>query len=192
MAFFGFKLDLLVKVQLEWCKFLSSWRENEQRSLVKLLYYSTNEKLLSPCTNLFKFVISVGIHTEDSSLSYSCSLSYFLAKLLSFCSALKHAYSHSLVFLLSYPHFFPPHEKNSRCTKSFSCSSVFFSQPTSLISFQLFSHLERNSHNSRICPPKKPKDAKEQNTLKSSENAFVVWYRIYEPDLKHWKPPESH
>lgn len=28
-------------------------------------------------------------------------------------------------------------------------------------------------------------DTKEKITLKSSENAFVVWHRTYEPDLNH-------
>lgn len=88
---------------------------------------------------------------------------------------------------VSYPLFFPPYEKNNMCTKGIS-PSVSFSPPTSLVSVQLFSHLERDCPDPRICPPKKLINTKEKNALKNSENAFVVWYRICEPDLNHWKP----
>lgn len=88
-----------------------------------------------------------------------CSVSYPLAKLPSFCSALKHAHSRTFSLQVSYPSatslFFLPNGKTNTCTKGFSPSSVLLSPLTFLISIQFFSHLERVSSGPRICPSKK-------------------------------------
>lgn len=87
-----------------------------------------------------------------------CSVSYPLAKLPSFCSALKHAHSR-ISLQVSYPSvtslFFLPNGKTNTCTKCFSPSLVLLSPLTFLISIQFFSHLERVSSGPRICPSKK-------------------------------------